>query len=382
MIELVDREPILPEGLVRVILESAEASFCPPGLAFRAALPPGTAPRVGHRIGLRPAGSQALERGEVPSHWRAGLQALAEPQSLERLAANHPEVAASIAQLERLGWIDSAEVTERSRVQARTEPIYALAPGIELAAWQERLRRAPRQRELLEQIALSGPLGLPAEPALRALVRAGAVQRELQEQWRTPETTPVEAHASAPPPELTPEQREAVDASRRRSRRAARRALPAPRRHRQRQDRGLPARDRARALARGRGALVLVPEIALTPQLVGRFRARFGDARRRAALRARRRASASPSGAASARRGAASCVGARSAVFAPVRASASSSSTRSTTPPTSSEDGSATTRATSPCWRAGGRGARWCSARRHAVARDARAGRARASCAR
>lgn len=30
-------------------------------------------------------------------------------------------------------------------------------------------------------------------------------------------------------------------------------------------------------LARGRGALMLVPEIALTPQLVSRFRARFGD---------------------------------------------------------------------------------------------------------
>lgn len=32
-----------------------------------------------------------------------------------------------------------------------------------------------------------------------------------------------------------------------------------------------------RALAQGRGAVVLVPEIALTPQLVHRFRARFGD---------------------------------------------------------------------------------------------------------
>ena len=33
----------------------------------------------------------------------------------------------------------------------------------------------------------------------------------------------------------------------------------------------------AAALERGRGAIVLVPEIALTPQTVGRFRARFGD---------------------------------------------------------------------------------------------------------
>src|SRR5207244_2689583 len=33
----------------------------------------------------------------------------------------------------------------------------------------------------------------------------------------------------------------------------------------------------ATCLEAGKGALVLVPELALTPQLVGRFRARFGD---------------------------------------------------------------------------------------------------------
>ena len=74
----------------------------------------------------------------------------------------------------------------------------------------------------------------------------------------------------------------------------------------------------ARARAAGRGALVLVPEIALTPQLAGRFRARFGDevallhsglsgAERHAEWLRLRRGEARI------------CVGVRSAIFAPVQ---------------------------------------------------------------
>jgi primosomal protein N' (replication factor Y) len=74
----------------------------------------------------------------------------------------------------------------------------------------------------------------------------------------------------------------------------------------------------ARARAGGRGALVLVPEIALTPQLAGRFRARFGDdvallhsgltaAERHAEWLRLRRGEARI------------CVGVRSAIFAPVQ---------------------------------------------------------------
>ena len=74
----------------------------------------------------------------------------------------------------------------------------------------------------------------------------------------------------------------------------------------------------ARVRARGRGALVLVPEIALTPQLAGRFRARFGDevallhsglspAERHAEWQRLRTG------------GARICVGVRSAIFAPVQ---------------------------------------------------------------
>ena len=71
------------------------------------------------------------------------------------------------------------------------------------------------------------------------------------------------------------------------------------------------------ALAEGRGAIVLVPEIALTPQTLGRFRVRFGDAvavLHSALSEAERRDERERIASGEAR----VVVGARSAVFAPV----------------------------------------------------------------
>jgi primosomal protein N' (replication factor Y) len=71
------------------------------------------------------------------------------------------------------------------------------------------------------------------------------------------------------------------------------------------------------ALARGRGAMVLVPEIALTPQTLDRFRRRFGDSV--ALLHSRMPAGARYDEWRRLRRGESRiCVGPRSAVFAPV----------------------------------------------------------------
>ena len=73
----------------------------------------------------------------------------------------------------------------------------------------------------------------------------------------------------------------------------------------------------AAALARGRGAIVLVPEIALTPQALGRFRARFGE--RIAVLHSALSEAERRDERARIARGEAPIVlGARSAVFAPV----------------------------------------------------------------
>ena len=68
----------------------------------------------------------------------------------------------------------------------------------------------------------------------------------------------------------------ALARDRRRDRRRRRPRAPPARRHRLGQDRGLPGRRRGGA-RRGKGSIVLVPEIALTPQIVSRFATRFGD---------------------------------------------------------------------------------------------------------
>jgi primosomal protein N' (replication factor Y) (superfamily II helicase) len=71
------------------------------------------------------------------------------------------------------------------------------------------------------------------------------------------------------------------------------------------------------ALERGRGAIVLVPEIGLTPQTLGRFRARFGE--RVAVLHSRLGAGERRDEWERLRAGDARvCVGPRSAVFAPI----------------------------------------------------------------
>ena len=62
----------------------------------------------------------------------------------------------------------------------------------------------------------------------------------------------------------------------RRGARGGRRRCARARRDRIGQDRGLPALDRRMRSRLGRGAIVLVPEIALTPQTAARFIARFG----------------------------------------------------------------------------------------------------------
>jgi primosomal protein N' (replication factor Y) (superfamily II helicase) len=121
---------------------------------------------------------------------------------------------------------------------------------------------------------------------------------------------------SPEPPELTDEQREVLESltAALASRTAARRLLHGVTGSGKTE---IYLRAAATALEQGRGAIVLVPEIALTPQIVGRFVERFGDTV--AVLHSQLRPAERYEEWRRLRAGEARvCVGPRSAVFAPI----------------------------------------------------------------
>jgi primosomal protein N' (replication factor Y) len=206
----------------------------------------------------------------------------------------------------------------RPRVQARTTLVAELADAGR-AALRDGTRLTERQRGVLERLAAEGPLAVAATGAdhggLRRLAERELIALAPREQRRRPVVCAVGAR-SAGAPSLTAEQRAAlapilaaIEA------RAADRFLLHGVTGSGKTEVYLQAAEAA--LAAGRGVLVLVPEIALAPQTVGRFQARFGDTV--AVLHSRLgQGERFDEWTALARGDARVCVGPRSAVFAPL----------------------------------------------------------------
>ena len=223
-----------------------------------------------------------------------------------------------LVRLARAGLLELRYELERPRVAARftnvvsltgDEPAAPLKPGAAPARLLELLRNeGPAETRLLRgRVPNHGP-------AVRRLVALGAAEVERVQVFRDP-WRGEEADRDTPP-ELTHRQRAAVDAI---SRAIDSRSYEGFLLH------GVTGSGKTEvylhalehAIRSGRGGIVLVPEIALTPQLAGRFRARFGDqvAVLHSALAEGERLDQWEL----IRRGERPCVvGARSAIFAPI----------------------------------------------------------------
>ncbi|HEY2006608.1 MAG TPA: DEAD/DEAH box helicase, partial [Solirubrobacteraceae bacterium] len=163
-------------------------------------------------------------------------------------------------------------------VRPRLGLVAALTPAGSQALLDPDFRLTDGQRGLLEQLQASGPTVAAklGTPALRRLEGRGLVDLVQREHPRRPVDHAVGA-ASAVSPVLTADQRAALEPIVR----ALAGSGPADGFLLQ----GVTGSGKteiylqavAAVLAAGRSAIVLVPEIALTPQVLWRFQARFGD---------------------------------------------------------------------------------------------------------
>jgi len=277
---IVDPRPVLSPELMAVLREEAEAVLCPLGLALAAALPAGSAPRPERRHRPTARGREALARGAVKGPVRALLERLARTGAAPR----GRQAGAMLRALQRDGLVETVEAEAGPRAREATLRVARLAGTAGDGAGGDReraLARAPKQRAVLAVLAESGPLALPdlearvpgAAAALRPLAARGFVVVETRAAPRDVLGVPLETGSA---PALSPEQERASQALRAavRARRAERFLLH-----------GVTGSGKtevylqavAEALRIGRQALVLVPEITLTHQVLARLRARFGD---------------------------------------------------------------------------------------------------------
>jgi primosomal protein N' (replication factor Y) len=328
--EVVAGEPAFDDAMIGFCRWVADYYYAPLGEVLRAALPQGEKAESVRAARITDAGRAAAEGGQRSLLGQLGqaeeggghpvlraLVAAGGELTIRALARTVPRGPQQLARLAAQGLVEVGDEVQTRRAPP-TEAFAVAVPG----ASAERLpARAGVKRSVLARVAAAGAEGLATAALaarerahLKALADAGLVRID-----RRPVARAAPA-AAAPAGEvltLTEAQRRAVE--------TLTGALPS----------GFATfvlhgvtgsgktevylRVIAEARAAGRGALVLVPEIALTPQLAARFRARFGEdvAVLHSALppgerlRAWRRLRAGEVGIA---------VGARSAVYAPVQA--------------------------------------------------------------
>jgi len=322
--EILDAEPLLDAHLLELTRWVAEYYLCAWGEVIRTALPPGIDMLTRQVVRVTAAGTAVMDGGGLLGSGERELLAYLRVRGeapLSALTRRWRRARPMAHSLARRGLVEISGEVRPPRIRPLTIPQYLLAPGVD-AETAPLSPRATRQRAILRALA-SRSAGLPRgeaavgpPAALAALLRQGLVHVKEVEITRDPFAMPGPCGSLESPLQLTPAQTEAVVLVQ--GALQDRRFLPILLH-------GVTGSGKTEvylqaiqhALAQGRQALVLVPEITLTPLTVRRFLARFGG--RVAVLHSGLRGGERYDAWRRIRRGEADIVvGARSAVFAPL----------------------------------------------------------------
>ena len=287
LLALLDTEPTVPPDVLELARWIAGYYTAPLGIALRAALPSVLSDVSRDYVALA-VGEAEVEMIEMRTRerrvveWLAGRGGPQRVRALRRgldMGSVWPEVRALVAR-----GVLTHETVSPPPPSVKTKRVVRLTRRIEtLIEREEAFGRAGRQKDAYSFLEAAGGSAelrrLTATEGFSRGVVAGLEKKGLvelvdEEEHRDP-------FLDAPPPEppdltLTPDQRQALD----QLVGALDEAHPAPFLLQ-----GITGSGKTlvyiellrEVLARGRTAIVLVPEISLTPQTVSRFRAHFGD---------------------------------------------------------------------------------------------------------
>ncbi len=287
MVESVlDQEPVLDETMLRLAAFLRERYFCTFFDAVRAMLPAGLWFHARDKVVLTALGeSLELEKLERYPEARQLLQCLrdfggqAEESVLKRMLPQET-VEKGLKLLLKKNMAISEGTLVRN-VNDKTEQIASLAVSSEeAAAYAQTRKRAPIQKAVLEMLLVLGSCSVKelkyftgaSAATIRALEQAGYLELSQRELFRRPQYNALEKPVSL---ELNEEQQEAYARIRPHLDIGGKISLLY----------GVTGSGKTMVYLRliedclvmGKSALVLVPEIALTPQLMQTFMGQFGD---------------------------------------------------------------------------------------------------------
>ncbi|MFQ5848463.1 MAG: primosomal protein N' [Candidatus Methylomirabilales bacterium] len=287
--DVLDPEPLLDHRLLELTRRVADDYGAPWGEVIKAALPPGIDASTRRLVRLTPEGRQAATeaRQDLPTREQALLRLLPldSPIPTRRLTRHLGKITPSVLhRLHAKGLLSIETVLTPPRVRTPQERSFRLLRSqqeIE-AAIAALKHRAPRQADLLTHLLRVGGTMAAQEArtvtqspsALSALVQKGLIEPLLTPTRHDP-FRDIPVSPTTPHP-LSRRQREALDQID---------AAATSGRYIPFLLFGVTGSGKteiylqaiARVVTQGRQALVLVPEIALTPRVAERFRARFGD---------------------------------------------------------------------------------------------------------